>query len=183
MIKRPGVQWLASVLLVTLCVGTVSVLRAGRSARAADSTPAAAVPTNCKAYGAGKCCEPSVSAHLAKEAVFAACGESDATFLGEKGSKDTCRFVFKTDAKEEGFVEVYSPAQKEVPPAPNDPFFAWKRVGKVFVTDRALSPKSAPMLASATGLWMPGSGFFVSVNASTKICTKAEAMRLAKSIR
>ena len=81
--------------------------------------------------------------HLPKEAIFGACGESDATFLGEKGSKDTCRYVFKVDGKEEAFVEIYAPAHKEVPSAPSDPFFSWKKVGKVFVTDKATSPKSA----------------------------------------
>ncbi len=159
-------------------LGTALALVSG--ARAAAPT---AAPTACKAHGASKCCEPAVAQHLAKEAIFAACGESDATFLGEKGSKETCRYVFKVDGKEEAFVEVYAPAQKEVPDAPTDPFFSWKKVGKVFVTDKAKSPKSRPMLESATGLWMPGTGFTVSVNASTKVCTKAEATRLAKSVR
>jgi hypothetical protein len=39
------------------------------------------------------------------------------------------------------------------------------------------------MLATATGLWMPGTGYVVSVNASTKVCTKAEATRLARSLK
>src|SRR5688572_4421894 len=64
-------------------------------AQPAAPPPAAAAPTNCKAFGASKCCEPAVAQHLPKEAIFSACGESDATFLGEKGSKDTCRYVFK----------------------------------------------------------------------------------------
>lgn len=149
-------------------------------------TPAAApAPTNCKSYG-GKCCDLPVAAHLAKEAVFAACGENDATFLGEKGSKDTCRYTFRVEtngAKEEAYVEIYAPAMKEVPPFPTDPFFSWKKLGKVFMTDKAKSPKSAPMLAAGTGLWMPGNGIVISVNASTKVCTKAEAQRLAKSIK
>ena len=59
----------------------------------------------------------------------------------------------------------------------------WKKVGKVYITSAAKSPKSAPMLAASTGLWMPGAGFTVSVNASTKVCSKPEANRLAKSLR
>jgi hypothetical protein len=139
----------------------------------------------CKRYGAGKCCDPTVTRHLPKEAVFSACGESDATFLGELGSADACKYVFKvTGAKEdETAVQLYVPAQKAVPPSPPDPFFHYRKVGKVFMTDKALSPKSAPLLAASTGLWLPGSGYFVSVNASTKVCTKAETERLARSLR
>src|SRR5689334_15080323 len=73
--------------------------------------PAAAPPASCKAVPGGKCCDPAVAAHLAKEAVFKACGESDASYLGEKGSKDTCRYVFKSNdpaAKDEAFVEIYA---------------------------------------------------------------------------
>lgn len=167
---------------------TLTVTRArGQTPAAGAPAPAkaapAAAPGNCKAAGAAKCCDPAVAQHLAKEAIFTACGESDATFVGEKGSADTCRYVFKGDGKEDAFVEVYAPAQKEVPDAPTDPFFSWKKVGKVFVTDKAKSPKSAPMLLASTGLWLPGKGFFVSVNASTKVCTKPEAMKLAKSVR
>ena len=77
------------------------------------------------------------------------------------------------------FVEVFAPAAKEVPESPTDPFFKWGQVGKVFYTDKALSPKSAPMIANSTGLWLPGKGYFVAVNASTKVCTKPQAKRLA----
>jgi hypothetical protein len=171
---------------VALALAVGGPLAVGLVARAEPApppgAPATAVPTNCKVAGSGKCCDPAVAMHLPKEAIFSACSESPATFQGEKGSKETCRYVFKNDKGEEGFVEVYAPVTKEVPDAPNDPFFAYKKIGKVFVTDRALSPKSAPMLAAATGLWMPGAGFSVSVNASTKVCTKAEAIRLAKSL-
>jgi hypothetical protein len=147
----------------------------------AAAPPAAAAPA-CKAYSGGKCCDPAVTQHLSKEAVMSACGESEATYLGEKASKDTCRYVFKSPDGE-SFVEVYKPAQKEVPSSPEDPFFSWKKVGKVYVTDKAKSPKSAPMLAAATGLWMPGQGFFVSVNVQNKVCSKSEALKLAKSMR
>jgi hypothetical protein len=171
-------------LLAVPAVATVALTVFAARAQAPAAKPAAAAAaTNCKAYGGGKCCDAAVTAHLDKAAIFSACGESDATYLGEKGSKDTCRFMFKPDGKEEAFVEVYAPAAKEVPDAPTDPFFSWKKVGRVFITDKAKSPKSAPNLAAATGLWMPGKGFFVSVNASTKICTKAEAGRLAKSVK
>jgi hypothetical protein len=138
----------------------------------------------CKLWRGSNCCDPAVSAHLPKEAVFAACGESEATFLGEQAQKDTCKYVFKVPGKsdEDSFVQVYAPPTKEVPSAPNDPFFRWKKLGKVFVTDKALSPKSAPLLAAATGLWLPGHGYVVSINASTNVCTKPEAEKLAKSL-
>ena len=55
-------------------------------------------------------------------------------------------------------MQVYAPPTKEVPDAPNDPFFKWGRIGKVFYTEKALSPKSAPMVANATGLWLPAQG-------------------------
>ncbi|HEX3695881.1 MAG TPA: hypothetical protein VH374_10860 [Polyangia bacterium] len=161
-----------------------------RSARADKPTekPAAAAPspTSCKAWGAkGQCCDPTIAAHLPRAAVYKACGESDATFLGEQGSKDTCKYVFRVEGQKEDetFVQVYAPAQKDVPEYPNDPFFDWKKVGKAFMTSKAKSPKAAPMLANATGLWLPGAGYFVSVNASTKVCTKAEAARLASSMK
>ncbi|HSY41331.1 MAG TPA: hypothetical protein VLA79_17445, partial [Polyangia bacterium] len=57
----------------------------------ADNKPAAApaaAPT-CKLHGK-KCCDPAIMAHLPKDAVYKACDESDATFLGEDGGeKDT----------------------------------------------------------------------------------------------
>jgi hypothetical protein len=143
------------------------------------------LPTNCKVFGPGKCCDPAISAHLTKEAVFSACGESDATFLGEQGAKDTCKYFFKVAGQkdEDMFVQVYAPPQKTVPDAPNDPFFKWGRVGKVFYTEKALSPKSAPMLETSTGLWLPGNGYFVAINASTKVCSKPEAKRLATKMK
>jgi len=155
---------------------------AAPAAGAPAAAPAAA-PT-CKLRGK-TCCDPAVTAHLTKDAVFKACGESDATFLGEAGSKDTCKYVFKVEGQkeEDTFVQVYSPAQKEVPSEPNDPFFAWKKIGKVFVTEKAKSPKAAPMMVNATGLWLPGKGYFVSVNASTKVCTKTEAKKLAPDMK
>jgi hypothetical protein len=147
--------------------------------------PPASPPTNCKVFGPGRCCDPAVSAHLSKESVFAACGESEATFLGEQGQKDTCKYFFKVPGQkdEETFVQVYAPAQKEVPAAPNDPFFKWGKWGPVFYTEKALSPKSAPMVANATGLWLPAKGYFVAVNASTKVCSKPEAKRLAARMK
>ncbi|MCU1277597.1 MAG: hypothetical protein JWM53_1143 [bacterium] len=145
----------------------------------------AALPTNCKMYGPGKCCDPAIAAHLSKDAIYSSCGESDATFLGEQGSKDTCKYFFKVAGakEEETFVQVYAPAQKEVPEAPNDPFFKWGKIGKVFYTEKALSPKSAPMVANATGLWLPAKGYFVAVNASTKVCDKAQVKRLAAKMK
>lgn len=148
--------------------------------------PAAAPAANCKAWGSKpQCCDPAIAAHLPREAVYKACGESDATFLGEQGSKETCKYVFRVEGQKEDetFVQVYAPAQKEVPTSPNDPFFDWKKVGKVYMTSKAKSPKAAPMLANSTGLWLPGAGYFVSVNASTKVCNKAEAARLAGAMK
>ena len=131
------------------------------------------------------CCDPAIAAHLTKEAVFSACGESEATFLGEQGSKETCKYVFKVEGQKEDetFVQVYAPAQKEVPSEPNDPFFQWKKIGKVFVTEKAKSPKAAPMMINSTGLWLPAKGYFVSVNASTKVCDKSQAKKLAPSMK
>jgi hypothetical protein len=155
------------------------------TAGAAGGAAGPGVSTNCKAFNGGKCCDPAVTAHLPKEAVFKACGESDATFLGEVGSKETCKYVFNVNGEkpDETFVQVYTPAQKEVPPSPNDPFFQWKKVGKAYMTEKAKSPKAAPMMANATGLWLPGKGYFVSINASTKVCTKSETAKLAPSIK
>jgi hypothetical protein len=155
------------------------------SARAQPQMKGASAAGSCKSYGAGKCCDPAVTSHLPKEAVFSACGESEATFLGEQAGKDTCKYVFRVEGQkpEDTIVQLYAPAQKDVPDAPSDPFFRFKKIGKVFVTDKALSPKSAPLLAASTGLWLPGAGYFVSVNASTRVCTKGEAERLARSLR
>jgi hypothetical protein len=154
------------------------------------ASPAAVVETKkqlaeCKQHNGKSCCDPAISAHLPVAAVMSACGESEATFLGEEGSKETCKYVFKVEGQKEDetFVQVYAPAQKEVPSEPNDPFFSWKRVGKVFVTEKAKSPKAAPMMANSTGLWLPGKGYFVSVNASTKVCDKQQAKKLAPSMK
>jgi len=155
------------------------------AAAGAGGAGGAAAPTTCKLRGK-KCCDPAVMAHLPKDAVFKACGESDATFIGEDGgSKETCKYFFKVaDAKEdESFVQVYAPAQKEVMQSPNDPFFSWKKVGKAYMTDKAKSPKAAPMAAAATGLYLPGKGYSVSINASTKVCTKQEVAKLAPSMK
>lgn len=158
---------------------------AGAGATGSGGSASAAAPSNCKAFNGGKCCDPAVAAHLPKEAVFKACGESAATFLGEVGSKETCKYVFNVEGQkpDDSFVQVYTPVQKEVPAEPADPFFQWKKVGKVYVTEKAKSPKAAPMMVNSTGLWMPGKGYFVSVNASTKVCSKPQATKLAASIK
>ena len=151
---------------------------------AAGAAPAAAAKPTCKLHGKA-CCDPAIEAHLTKEAVYKACGESEATYLGQEAQKDTCKYFFKVaDAKEdETFVQVYAPTQKEVMQEPNDPFFSWKKVGKAYMTDKAKSPKAAPMAAAATGLYLPGKGYSVSINASTKVCTKQEAAKLAPSMK
>jgi hypothetical protein len=158
------------------------VARAQNKPAAAPAAPAAK-PT-CKLHGKN-CCDPAIAAHLPVSAVYSACGESEATFAGEEGSKDTCKYVFKIagEKEDETYVQVYAPTQKQVLEAPNDPFFGYKKVGKVYMTDKAKSPKSAPMLASQTGLYLPGKGYSVSVNASIKVCTKNEAKKLAASMK
>jgi len=147
--------------------------------------PAPAPAGNCKAYGGGKCCSPDVTLHLSKEDVYTACGKSEATFLGEVGSKDTCKYVFKIAGENEDstYVQVYSPIAKEVLEKPTDPFMSFKKVGKVWVTDKAKSPKAAAMSNSTTGLYMAGKGYYVMVSASTKVCAKSEVATLAKSVK
>ena len=152
---------------------------------APPSAPAPAPAGNCKAYGGGKCCSPDVTLHLSKEDLYAACGKSDATYLGEVGSKDTCKYVFKIAGENEDstYVQVYSPIAKEVLDKPTDPFMSFKKVGKVWVTDKAKSPKAQSQVAGSTGLYMAGRGYFVSVAASTKVCSKAQALQLSKAIK
>jgi hypothetical protein len=175
---------LVAAILVSAFVVLFAVLaRFDAPSARAQQAPAAA-PGKCKLWKGASCCDPNIAGHLSRDAIFSACGESDATYLGEEAQKDTCKYVFKAAGhkEEDSFVQIYAPAQKDVPSAPNDPFFRWKKVGKVFVTDKALSPKSAPLLAASTGLWMPGKGYVVSINASTAVCTKPEAEKLAKSL-
>jgi hypothetical protein len=176
-------------LLVSAAAGFAVGYLPGRAAHAdtkpaAPAAPAAGAKPTCKLYGKA-CCDPAVAAHMPKEAVYKACGESDATFLGEAGSKDTCKYVFKVpgEKEDETYVQVYAVTQKEVLASPNDPFFSYKKIGKVYMADKAKSPKSAPMLASQTGFYFPGKGYSVTVNASTKVCTKQEAQKLAPAIK
>ena len=173
--------WAAA--LAVLMLATPSQPEAAPTAPPPTSPPAPA--GNCKAYGGGKCCNPDVTLHLSKDAIFAACGESDATFLGEVGLKDTCKYVFKVAGENEDstFVQVYSPVAKEVLEKPTDPFMSFKKVCKVWVTDKAKSPKAQAQVTGSTGLYMAGRGYFVSVAASTKVCTKTQAIELSKSLK
>src|SRR5262245_32897684 len=112
---------IALALIVSFAVG-FAVRRAADADPPKTPAPAPApAPASCKTYGGGRCCDAAVTAHLTKEAVFAACGESDATFLGEQGSKDTCKYFFNVpgEKNDESFVQVYAPAQKDVPAQPN----------------------------------------------------------------
>jgi hypothetical protein len=175
------IRWAAALAVLMLA-------NPSRPQAAPTAPPAAPAPTpagNCKAYGGGKCCSPDVTLHLSKDAVFASCGQSDATFLGEVGSKDTCKYVFKVAGESEDttFVQVYSPMAREVLEKPTDPFMSFKKVGKVWVTDKAKSPKAQTQVAGSTGLYMAGRGYFVSVAASTKVCTKNQAIELSKSVK
>jgi hypothetical protein len=164
--------------------GTIAQAQNKPGATGAGGAPAAAEQTCAKKYGKN-CCDPKVMEHLPKDAVFKACGESDATFLGESGQKDTCKYHFKVEGEkaDEMYVQVYAPAQKEAPAMPADPFFSYKKVGKVYVTDKAKSPKSAPIAAAQTGLYLATKEYVVSVSASTKVCTKPEATKLNTSMK
>jgi len=117
--------------------------------------------------------QPDVTLHLSKEDVYTACGKSEATFLAKVGSKDTCKYVFKIAGENEDstYVQVYSPIAKEVLEKPTDPFMSFKKVGKVWVTDKA---KVGPRPRRRCGQHRPvmaGRGYFVSIAASTKVCT------------
>ncbi len=170
----------------TLPGGGASAQNKPAAGPAGGAGGAAAVPAlKCdKQYGKN-CCDPKVMDHLPKDAVFKACGESATTFLGESGQKDTCKYHFKVEGEkaDEMYVQVYAPAQKEAPAMPADPFFSYKKVGKVYVTDKAKSPKSAPIAAAQTGLYLAAKDYVVSVSASTKVCTKAEATKLSGSMK
>jgi hypothetical protein len=178
----------SSIFAAALAVPVLIHQRATLAAPPAPAAPPLAAPTGtCRTFGAGKCCSPDITMHLAKEAVFSACGESDATFLGEAASKDmfTCKYHFKVagENSEDTYVQVYMSAAKEVPDKPTDPFFSYRKVGKVWMTDKAKSPKAAAMSNSTTGLYLPGKGYYVMVAASTKVCTKNEVATLAKSVK
>ncbi len=149
----------------------------------ADNKPAAApaaAPT-CKLHGKN-CCDPAVMAHLPKDAVYKACGESDATFLGEDGVRRTpASTSSRSRARRKTTPSCRSTRRRRKRSCRSRTIRSsrWKKVGKVFMTEKAKSPKSAPMIANATGLYLPGKGYFVSVNASTKVCSKAEVKKLA----
>jgi hypothetical protein len=154
------------------------------AAPAAGGTGGAAAPAKptCKLHGKA-CCDPAIEAHLPKEAVYKACGESDATYLGQEAQRETCKYFFKVEGEKDEtgtFVQVYAPQQKDVLPSPNDPFFSWKKIGKAYITEKPKSPK-APN--NATGIYLPAKGYSVNVNASLKVCTKAEAQKLAASMK
>jgi hypothetical protein len=172
-------------LASSLLAAALVALPATQAAPPPAAPPAAAPAGNCKTFGAGKCCSPDVTLHLAKEDVYSACGQSEATYLGEAASKDTCKYHFKIEGEnsEDTFVQVYSPVAKEVLDKPTDPFMSFKKVGKVWVTDKAKSPKAVAQVAASTGLYMAGRGYFVSVAASTKVCSKAQAVTLSKSLK
>jgi hypothetical protein len=72
---------------------------------------------------------------------------------------------------------------KEVPDKPSDPFFSYKKLGKIWMTDKAKSPKAAAMSNATTGLYLAGKGYYIMVSASTKVCTKNEVATLSKSLK
>jgi hypothetical protein len=113
---------LVAAVLVGAFVVLFAVLARFDGPARAQQQPAAAAP-KCKLARGSNCCDPAVTAHLAKEAVFAACGESEATYLGEQAQKDTCKYFFKVEGKkeEDSFVQVYAPPTKKVPDSPPIP--------------------------------------------------------------
>jgi hypothetical protein len=178
----------SSVFAAALALPVLLHQRTTHAAAPAAKAPAASAPTgSCKTFGAGKCCSPDTTMHLAKEAVYSACGESDATFIGEAASKDmfTCKYHFKVagENSEDTYVQVYVGTGKEIPNKPTDPFFSYRKIGKVWMTDKAKSPKAAAMSGSTTGLYMAGKGYYLMVSASTKVCTRNEVAALAKSLK
>jgi hypothetical protein len=183
---------LASLLLALAAVA----LAAGHDVAAQSKAAAPASGGNCKTFGTGRCCDPAITAHLSKESVFSACGQSDATFLGEQGSKDTCKYFFKVQGEKDQdmYVQVYAPAVKGAAPSSptTDPFVTWKKsVGKVMIAEPkgakgVTNPKVKAIAAdttSAVGLYLPGNGYFTMVSASSKICSKTNAKSLAGSLR
>lgn len=186
--KLTRVLLASSIVAAALALPMLFGQRTTLAAAPAPTAPPPAAPTGtCKTFGAGKCCSPDITAHLAKEAVFSACGESDATFLGEAASKDmfTCKYHFKVAGEnaDDMVVQVYMGVAKEVPDRPTDPFFSYRKVGKVWMTDKAKSPKAAAMSNSTTGLYMAGKGYYVMVSAAAKVCSKNEVAALAKSVK
>ena len=179
-------------LVLTLAATTTLGLAAAQVAHAQQKPAAPA--GNCKTFGGNRCCDPSITAHLSKESVFSACGESDATFLGEKGSNDGCKYYFKVPGEkdEEMYVEIFAQKVKGTPPMPADPFVTWKKVvGSVMMAEPkslkgATNPKVKAMAGDTSGsigLWMPGQGYSLMVSSSAKICSKTDAKRLAASMR
>jgi len=100
-----------------------------------------------------------------------------------RGTLEVAPYWVAGENADDTTVQVYSPVVKEVMDKPTDPFMSFKKVGKVWVTDKAKSPKAAAQVVARTGLYMAGRGFFVSVSASTKVCTKNQAVQLSKSIK
>lgn len=126
------------------------------------------------------------AAHLPKEAIYGARGESAATYEGESASaKDTCRDHFKgADGKMlETYVEVYAPRQDKPPASPSDPFFQWKRAGKAYHSEKALSPKMAAAALTRTGIYYAGKDYIVMVSAMRSVYAKEEAKKLAAKIK
>jgi hypothetical protein len=156
----------------------------GAKTAAADGGGGAAEAA-CKVHAGGRCCLPEVTAHLPKELVFAACKGAEAAYLGERKTSDGCRYVFGKEGvkTEDTTLEMTVSKLKNVPESPTDPFFKWKKAGKAYYTDKAASPKSAPMLARGTGLFYPGQGEVVSVTVPTAICPAVQARKLAVKLK
>ena len=150
---------------------------------AAGRRAAAAAKPTCKLHGKA-CCDPAIEAHLPKEAVYTACGESEATYLGQEAQRETCKYFFKVEgaAEPETFVQVYAPQQKEVLPAPT--ISSTVEEGRQGVHHRQGEvAQGGADGRTATRLYLPGKGYSVSVNASTKVCTRTEAANLAPSMK
>ena len=155
-----------------------------RAGGAGGGRRAAAKPT-CKLHGKA-CCDPAIEAHLPKEAVFKACGESDATFLGEEAPSGHLQVLLQGRGREGRRhlrAGLRAGRRKRSCRRRTIRSSRGRRSARSYMTEKAKSPKAAPMVANSTGLCLPGKGYLVSVNASTKVCTKHEAEKLAPAMK
>jgi hypothetical protein len=182
-------QVLAGVVLAA-AIGLAAAILPARLAGAGSQpgAPATGGAQKCKALEGKPCCDPALAAHLPLSAVFAACGESEATYRGEDGSDGQCRYYFNIEGQKQDatYVSIFSPPVPDPPTKPSETFFTYTKVGNVYVTDKPQSPDdevAVKSLKKSTGLWMPGKGYFVTVSASTAVCDRSQAIQLAPAIK
>ena len=153
---------------------------AAPAAGGAGGAPAAAAKPTCKLHGK-TCCDPAVEAHLPKEAVFKACGESEATYLGEEAqatpastssrsrgrrkTRRSCRFTRPSEggaARAERSVLLVEEGRQGV------------RHGQGEVAQGG-----ADGGVNSTGLYLPGKGYFGQRQRVDEGLHRAEATKLA----